>query len=142
VAELDYSELVGFQFGKNAAIQRWRDRKEAREFSKLCDRLRTAKRVREIKAAKGPRLEAFVATHSRCTRSWYRRNKAKKAAQVKAWRVRKRIEKAEIIACRGGCGATWCPVPTRGTGPFVRYCSDRCRNRAKFARAKERGDVA
>lgn len=45
--DLDFRELDGFMFGKEAALADWRFRKEQKEFAQLVDKLRSRKWKRE-----------------------------------------------------------------------------------------------
>jgi hypothetical protein len=136
IETMDFAELDGFQFPSRArALDEWRERKWHAAFRALCHRLRVAKRYREIVEERGERYEKMREQKRKSARS----HRASETARVKAWRLEKRKLEAPVIRCRGpGCVSEWSPVPTRGSAPFMRYCSHTCRKAARAKRERER----
>jgi hypothetical protein len=132
--EIDWSEWDGFQVdGKVTRLQRWRERKEARGFRALCHRLAVRKRYIEI-MNEGPGSSRYESLRE-SGRRWARKHREYETARVRRWRLAKRRAQATVIECNNPeCESQWCPVPTRGTGRFARYCCKRCFNRARYLR--------
>jgi hypothetical protein len=69
------------------------------------------------------------------SRRWAHAHAAEKVVQVKRWRHRK--TKARVFVCASPeCDVSWCRVPSgRLHGNIrIKFCSARCRNRAKYLR--------
>lgn len=130
---VDMSELVdGYQFdGRARSIAQWRERKEAREFKKLCARLRSRRWRIAVYAEQGPRLDSVRAN----ARAYYHRN-AKRLNEAKNERRRRaralaREGKTQEWTCEG-CGAS-CSRPFT-CGPIPTWCDQRCSQRARYRR--------
>lgn len=123
--DLPYDEdgrVDGYSFTgtRSRGLYEWKERKDEREFKKLCNRLGVRKWVREVYEEGGERLERLRANK--------RRHERKKARAAKADRDQRMRDNPRILTCY--CGARWCEVP--GDGRTRIYCSRRCQ--AKWPR--------
>lgn len=142
VADFDEDgQIVGMQFDtRERAIQQWREKKEAEDFDRLCDRLVARNRARARRATQQGRI-----ANRRASTKFYRRNRDKICA------ARRRARKAEYDAdpvvhqCEW-CGQHWSPEYDNCRGKSnVRFCSDRCRwqhrNSRRFKKSDRRAKI-
>lgn len=128
-AEYGYREVSRRDL--NLAV--WAQRKEARCFAALVNRLRVRKWTVALRAEGGARLES----HRARLRAWYRLPRVRARAQA-AQRRRRREAYARnpvVYACEE-CGATWCRVPWAQGGPTPHFCDAHCQRRARYRQRK------
>ena len=104
-------KVEGFQFGGRArAISEWRERKEEKEFRRLCRRVYMNNYMRRRWLTK-PEYRAWAIVRNR------------------AWKIAHRTPTRTCLEC----GATWSNVPglCPGGRPPTKYCSKLCRVRFK-----------
>lgn len=115
--DVDMGELAeGYQFdGRGRAIQQWRERKEAREFGALVNRLRVRKWQREVHEGGGEKL-------------------AKLRQRKREWRtakVRAREPSPLTVGVCPVCSSTWQVDPTRSGRKRV-FCSRKCERKSNY----------
>lgn len=153
--DVDYSERSGFLVGKSAALADWQFRKLQNEgdFQRLVWRLQAKK----YWAAKDPerkaRIRAYRAQWAKDNAERYREavNACKRRRRTKpevreAEAAERRAKRAEatqrrreqtVYTCRV-CGSYWSPLGRLPARPPT-YCSQPCRSRENYRRARARG---
>jgi len=138
VVEFDEDGHVdGLQFdGRERAIQEWRDRKEAAEYTQLFERLYQRKWA--TAARNDPvRRERILENLRR-----YRTKHRERVRQMERDRRRAKYEADPVINQCKVCGNVW-TVPYDRHGPKrAQFCSTKCRNRwhgIRRARRRNRG---
>ena len=127
---VDYSELDGFTFPREAALTAWREKKERIEFAALVNRLRV--RLWQKRQSGDPsRLDRLRARK----RVWARGHRNRQLLLARS-RRRKRYEAAPRERTCEQCGKRE-TIPFRAGGPVGRFCSDRCRLKWRYHHDEE-----
>lgn len=105
-----------------------------------------AKKAPERKARIFAYRKKWAKEHPETARDWKRRGRAAQAPWWQKQLARKREKFAEVSAKRRAvpwtcvvCGVQWCTVGRLPAGFKPKYCSQSCRGRAAYQRAKKAG---
>lgn len=129
------SELDGFLVGRELRVADWLHRKQKREFTKLCARIRATTHQNAIYEEGGERLDALRERKRR----WAAENRDRDAtnARDRARRLERYRRDPTVCRCEG-CGAEWCLLFRPG-GPRPRFCGHSCQERERYRRKIAKG---